>query len=613
MLRPYFINICITIIGLFLTLLSMASLPTKLLIKSIGAQNEQKIWSLTNDDNSDIRYDSNGDKKIDEWLLSDKNIKINVYFEDSKINKIKFSLKKSSTYVQVMYHVEKNNFLLRNAIAIHKPISFSTSSSFGALSGKCSIGTKTRSISLEDMAKIETSLHKKEFNVEWEKAIDSSCADAEDTIKKALTDAFTLDLSSGMKSSEFLSCLALNKETSNLVTNFTNIAQSKPSTAYIQKIKCKKAEQKDCENASFESKTGTVNLMISEPVCHSDMRSFYRKKIYHETIHSINPCLPDDAIDKVVDVCSSPNVSENVKSINNYSSINSAFEKCNLSNSDDAKNKKEGVTLSQPQKQNTIAETAQSKVTNIPKEIAEGAVSIPSPEPQTSGIAALNNSFAESRGPASASVTIPLQHSMAMSAPFFKTAAKVFSNYKIEAPASNKPTLNNNTLAKSRPAPKFEVTKSPSQKPDTFDNSTVASASQASNAPNERGNLGQSNPEMGSPAATPASNARSSSRGIASTPGSSSSSSSNSSNTTAAKPARASDSDIEKERTVVAQKLVRMSIPQARDYIKSNENQLQRLRILILSQKNQKWGFQDPSRAAVRIQEVNGQLRIESE
>ncbi len=608
MLRQYFINIFITITGLFLSLSSMASLPTKLLIKSISAQNEQKIWALTNDDISDIRYDNNGDKKIDEWFLSDKYVKINVYFANSKINKIKFSLKKSSTYVQVMYHVEKNNLLLKNATAIEKPVSFYTSGSFGGLGKKCSLSTKPNSIDVEDAEKMKEIFHKKELKSEWTKAIDPSCASAENTINTALNDAFLLDSLSSEKSNQFLSCLASNQDTSDLVTNFTNIASKGPKAEYIQKIKCKKTDQKDCENASFESKTGTVNLMISEPVCHSDMRSFYKKQIYHETLHSINPCLPDEAIDKVVDICSDTKLSQN---LNSFPIIKTAFEKCSLlKESLEKKEKIQTAILSQSQSQNTIAETAQSKVTNIPKEIAEGAVSIPSPEPQTSGIAALNNSFAESRGPASASATIPLQHSMAMSAPFFKTAAKVFSNYKIEAPASNKPTLINNTLAKTRSAPKFEVTKSPAQKPDTFNNSTEALATQASNAPNEQGTPGQSNPEMGSSASAPASNAGAGARGIASAPGSSPSSSSNANS---ARPARASDSAIEKERSVVAQKIVKMSIPQARDYIKSNEEQLQRLRILILSQKNQRGGFQDPSRAAVRIQEVNGQLRIESE
>ena len=339
------------------------------------------------------------------------------------------------------------------------------------------------------------------------------------------------------------------------------------------------------------------------------MRSVYRQQIYHESLHSINPCLSEKAIVNIVDSCE--NSKRNLTTIfDKGNSFEAELSNCKNIRSTESDVENGYRTISQAQ--NDIAESAQLKVTNIPKSLAEGSLTIPAPEPQTPGMAALNNSFQESRAPASASVTIPLQQSIAMSAPFFKAAANVFSNYKLEpmqgqAPITTQlalqktpravaaPVITEGSQAKTIPsAEPASFAKADNSKPTTPDSGEPNTSPTASTAQSPTGTRG---PEVGTSGA----------RSIASAP------STTASTSVAAKPRVSDDASIDQERAKVAQNLVKMSIPQAREYIKSNELNLERLKILILSQKNQRWGYKDPSRAAVLIQEVNGQLRIESQ
>ncbi len=589
-----------------------ATNPPYLLIKSLGPQNNQKIWSLTNQEQSDIRYDSDGDGRIDEWLLEKDDLKVNIYFSNQQISKVKFSLKKSSTYLQTVYAYQKNIFVLENTWAIEKPASYMKTpiGTWGQKKIICPSSRDSGPFSATEVAFIRDSSQMKDIRSRWDQAIDSSCTIVKEPIQLALRDVFDLPVIPKDQKNLFVECLNSNPQTQFLVTDFVRITARGPDSSTIGKIECEKTTSRGCGKAMYQSTNRIIKLPFSEPSCGLDMRSVYRQQVYHESLHSISPCLSEDSIVKIVDSCEGPKriLTSNFEKSN---SLKAEIDRCHLNNNT-MENSTAHVATPQAQIQKLIAESAQLKVTNIPKSIAEGSLAIPSPEPQTSGMVALNNSFQESRGPASASVTIPLQQSIAMSAPFFKAAAKVFSNYKLEpmqgqAPITTQLASQKTPRAVAAPvnAEISQATASPSAEPASFakaDNSKpTAPESIESNAaqanPPAQAQARARSPEVGSGGA----------RGIASAP------SSNTSTSVAAKPRVSDDASIDQERAKVAQSLVKMSIPQAREYIKSNELNLERLKILILSQKNQRWGYKDPSRAAVLIQEVNGQLRIESQ
>ena len=613
-----FNRIWATLIWLFISQSSIAATRPHLIIKSIGSQNIQKIWSLADEERSDIRYDSDGDHQIDEWLLVKDNLKINIYFTDRQISKVRFSLKKSSTYLQALYVFDKHVFTLQNTWAIEKPISFTAASIDPAVTHLSTLSKRTvlcassrnpSPITTDDALFITDSLYVTKDRSRWDDAIDSSCLSGKETIKGALRDVFDFPAIPQDQKNQFVECLSANSKTKPLVTEFTRIITKGPGSSAVEKIECKKTTSLDCGIASYQSSEGIINLPISKPPCSSDMRSVYRKQIYHESLHSINPCLSEGVIVKIVDSCEKSK-GHLFKGSEISNSLTNELDRCDF-NHKKLESAAANVAKTTAQTQNSIAESAQLKLTNIPKSIAEGSLAIPAPEPQTPGMVALNNSFQESRAPASASVTIPLQQSIAMSAPFFKAAAKVFSNYKLEPMQGQAPIptqLASQKTPRAVAAPviteTLQAAKIPSAEPASFaksDNSkpTAPESIEANPAPTKPEAQAQAarSPEVGSGGA----------RGIASAP------SANSSNSVAAKPRVSDDASIDQERAKVAQNLVKMSIPQAREYIKSNEGNLERLKILILSQKNQRWGYKDPSRAAVLIQEVNGQLRIESQ
>lgn len=598
---------------------SLAAMPPHLVIKSIGSQNNQKIWSLTNEERSDIRYDSDGDHQIEEWLLVKNNLKINIYFADHQISKIRFSLKKSSTYLQALYVFDKHVFELRNTWAIEKPISLTVApidanaTHMGTLSKKtiiCSSSRDPRPVTSNEALFITNSLHVTSNHSRWDDAIDSSCFSGKEPIQGALRDVFDLPAIPTDQKNQFVECLSSNPKTRVLVADFAQLTLSGPDKNLIGRIECKKTTSKDCGKAFYQSAKGIINLPISEPSCASNMRSIYRQQIYHESLHSLRPCLSEDTIVKIVDSCEN---SKGLLSADFYKSQSSKFDFDNCDfNYKRVNPDGNGVAVPVEFTQKQIAESAQLKVTNIPKSIAEGDLAIPAPEPQTPGMVALNNSFQESRAPASASVTIPLQQSIAMSAPFFKAAAKVFSNYKLE-PMQGQAPITTQLASQKTPRAVAAPVNAEISKPTT---STSAEPASFAKADNSKPSIAENSEPNTSPTASTAQSptgtrspevGTSGARGIASAP------STNPSTTAAAKPRVSDDASIDQERAKVAQNLVKMSIPQAREYIKSNELNLERLKILILSQKNQRWGYKDPSRAAVLIQEVNGQLRIESQ
>ena len=609
----------VTSFWLLIATSSLAANPPHLLQKSLGLKNDQKIWTLSNEDQADIRYDSNGDKEIDEWLLVKDNLKINIYFANHQISKVRFSLKKESIYLQALYVNDNNIFMLQNTWAISKPISFMATpteptytpvASLGAENNICPYARDPKPLSSIELSAITNSSQVTSNHKRWDAAIDSSCVSAKEPIRGALRDVFDLPALPKNQKNNFLECLSSNPSTEILVTGFTNLTLDGPDTNIIGRIECKKINSQDCGKASYKSAKGVINLPFADPACSRDMRSIYRQQVFHESLHSLNECLSEETIVKIIGVCETTKGPLSPDSDVNKS-IKADYEKC-AGLVGGAKGKIENVATPQAQTQNSIAESAQLKVTNIPKSLAEGSLAIPAPEPQTPGMVALNNSFQESRAPASASVTIPLQQSIAMSAPFFKAAAKVFSNYKLE-PMQGQAPITTQLASQKTPRAVAAPVNAEISKPTT---STSAEPASFAKADNSKPSIAENSEPNTSPTASTAQSptgtrspevGTSGARGIASAP------STNPSTTAAAKPRVSDDASIDQERAKVAQNLVKMSIPQAREYIKSNELNLERLKILILSQKNQRWGYKDPSRAAVLIQEVNGQLRIESQ
>lgn len=586
------------IIILYIPARGLAFPNPQILAKSIGPLKSQRIWALSKQNFSDVRYDVNGDGEIDEWLLIKNDVTIQLFFKINKVSKILFQLKKLNTYTKVVYIYEGEKFNLQEATALEKPMAF-MARGFGKENNSCDNSNLNEPIKKYDLINITNNLQNKQTIDAWSKAIATSCENLKEPINKAVREVFLVN---NISENRFITCLAAKVETQDMVTSFVSLANTGPTQNFIDQISCQPNHDGTCGKATFTTSTATIKLPITSPPCNKDMASIYRKQIFHETLHSLNYNLPEEQIISIVDQC------ENPKS----KPLNDVHQQLLAEQKGKASSEKYNAYLPGSVKENAIAETARSKVTNIPKSLAEGSLAIPAPEPQTPGMVALNNSFQESRAPASASVTIPLQQSLAMSAPFFKAAAKVFSNYKLEPMQGQAPITTQLASQKNLRAPAARVnaetsqaTKIPSAEPASFaksDNSkptapasTEPIAAQAT--PAAQASTGARSPEVGSGGA----------RGIASAP------STNSSTSVAVKPRVSDDASIDQERAKVAQNLVKMSIPQAREYIKSNEGNLERLKILILSQKNQRWGYKDPSRAAVLIQEVNGQLRIESQ
>ncbi len=588
------INNALILLGIFTSALGYTADSTNVFSGSLGKNGRQKIWSITSPQFSEVRYDSDGDGKINQWLLTKGNLKVDIRFDQEKIQTIKFIRRNLSQYTEANYELRENALSLVNIRNMERS-EVNMVRSFGSPDPICSSNLLNDPLPEKQIANINGHLLNSDQELRWAAAIDKTCKPAEAPVRKALKTAFTLDRLEGTQSNVFLACLANNSETVRLVSNFTDMLQNGPSPNSFLKITCSANHDSDCGKASYSNVSSEVNLSISTPGCSTDMAKVYRQQLFHEALHSIDPTLQEESIVNVVDFCENPKPGKVLKSLKidrNTSPTN--------------------VIIPTEQKQTGIAKAAQSQLTNIPKSLAEGSLAIPAPEPQTPGMVALNNSFQETRGPASASVTIPLQQSLAMSAPFFKAAAKVFSNYKLEpmqgsAPISTQlatqkaPRVNTATVVAGSSGPVRNLSANAQGSPREVE-STVAAAENAEPTPSpaptaNQAPTGARSSEVGSGGA----------RGIASAP------STNNSTSVAVKPRVSNDASIDQERAKVAQNLVKMSISQAREYIKSNEGNLERLKILILSQKNQRWGYKDPSRAAVLIQEVNGQLRIESQ
>ena len=573
-----------TIVFIYLPTKSLALQNPQVIRKSIGSQ-QQNIWSLVDQEFSEVRFDSNSDGQIDEWLLFKKNIKIKLFFNKNKLNSMSLSLKKSDTYILADYLLKDGSFILQASKVIKKPMAFTVNKMKSE--NFCLVKNSNDPFSKTDFNLIKNNLLDKQLTEKWSEATDSSCLSSKSSIDSALKEVFALDIASEKNKNHFAACLNSKLDTQSLILEFMDLTNTGPQKKTINKIICKTSKSEDCGKASLQTSSGIITLPISSPPCSDDMKSIYRKQIFHETLHSLSPDLPEERVEEIVNQCENykfvDTIEKNTKLLADQASIGLTS--------------RDNVLRTKSTQQATITQTAQLKVTNIPKEIAEGSVSIPSPSPQfASGIVALNNSFRETRSPATASVTPILQQSLAMSAPFFKVAARVFSNYKIEPASVNKTTTLDTTLAQNRPSQNSES---------NFQTQNPSSESQPKNSDqaNERGIVKASNSEVGP--------SGSSSRGIASTAGGTISNSATSA--AVSPPRRANDSAHDIERTQVAQNLVKMSIPQAMEYIKTNEENLERLKILVLTQKNKKWGYKDPSRAAVLIQEANGQLRIENQ
>lgn len=544
---------------------------------------------------SEVRWDRNGDGKIDEWLVTSGQMRSTISFLNGQpqILVIEKRVSKGKIYIQFRFHKPGQARLVSSHFSPFKV--YFNNDLFSEADDLCPQDSLVTILGAKHLRKLMSETK----NLDWESKIkgmiDPSCKAEMQSgnyrqLESAVMKYFKIDFEGSVESNTYLNCIARNSATSELLPHLVDSIIRAPIEAPPLKISCANIKASGCSKASFDDKSQNIQIQVTNPACRKDMSSIFEEHIFHENLHRIGQERQSESFVQTV-----------TKACVGSGSLPISIDEPKLD-----WEAVQGYHDSPTATSAAVKESSQSQVTNIPSDVATAKVE--SVAVSTEANSSLDSGFQRVDSSSVVSNLQAIAYSRARTAPVIALADSVLRNAIVQ-PAFAKSRAGDTTPKRSVSSVSSSAAKigggqleSPqSSKPSKDETLLPPEPKGAREA--VVGSVGKA--KVASKSKSTPSQQRAPASGGGSGGVDLSTSGAFQKGSAAAPVAVGSDP--------LVQRLTKMPARQLWQYIQKNEQILKKRRILILDSKNRIWGEQDPDKAAYRLREYNQRLIPESQ
>lgn len=278
-------------------------------------EKKKRIWTFQSKDLSEIRYDKNGDQKIDQWLIEYENIWLKLFFTGNQVHRIYVTQRLNGKTVTLFYLRNNGGLSLKAAILTKKSKSYYGVPNTQTIS---KVNCAPKSISSffhpNHWNELTSSLGQEQQKENWGKRISQSCSSQQKAVEQSIRQTLGFNLHGDTLQNKFLSCMASSETTEELFLDLVMEALSFQEGKGIQ-IECS-AEKNGCYGPSLKHSAPIRVLTLPLPgsTCAINPTLDYPKFIVHEVLHDIAPFSSESTVRKLSEICEQGVVTENLES-----------------------------------------------------------------------------------------------------------------------------------------------------------------------------------------------------------------------------------------------------------------------------------------------------------